>query len=450
MRTRLFVCCCIVAFAVSLVACDQPSDLDHDGVDDKDDNCLIVKNPDQRDSDGDGQGDACDQLNDGDGDGVADERDNCPGVKNSDQRDSDRDGLGDACDPLSDSDEDGIVDEHDNCPYLANPDQRDTDADGEGDLCDLVTAMPSAGALAAEVRSYAARSAQFTLDLFAVAPDSSFYAMGDDAFAIAAFEWPPASGVMHQFERVQTELVSQGAGAAHSTALLLDQSASVTRSDPQDARIVAAAAFMDNLSAGAEAGLVAYAADGSLPFSPITSYSDPQGNRFTMDADGFAGALYALAGLEGGSRPLYDAVRIAVDYTTQHAATTSRSVLVLTAGNDTASSYSLDQAVAHANDQGVTVHAVALSNGVDLAMLADLAGRTGGSISYASDARRLVSYYGAIGDLLSGAAQFYRTTWTLRLVGGNFELYAGYWIRAWVTIDTPDGSLRVPFRVDFE
>ena len=146
------------------MGCEVPGDFDHDGVDDKKDNCLIVKNPDQRDSDGDGQGDACDPFNDRDGDGVADARDNCPAVKNSDQRDGDRDGRGDACDDVTDSDEDGLPDESDNCPYLSNPDQRDTDGDGQGDVCDAVTAMASAGVWAAEVGSYEARSAVFTLD----------------------------------------------------------------------------------------------------------------------------------------------------------------------------------------------------------------------------------------------------------------------------------------------
>ena len=180
-----------------------------------------------------------------------------------------------------------------------------------------------------------------------------------------------------------TELVTQSSLGPHSTALLLDQSASIVRSDPNDARIVAAAAFMDSLSSGAEAGLVAYASGGSLPFSPVTSYSDPPGNRFTMDAEGFDGALNSLAALEGGSRPLYDAVRFAVDYTVQHAANTNRSVLVLTGGNDAGSTHSLDQAVERANQQGVTLHAVALSNNVNLAVLADMATRTGGSISRA-------------------------------------------------------------------
>lgn len=70
---------------------------------------------------------------DTDGDGVPDITDNCVNVANPDQKDSDGSGLGDAC---KDYDHDGIVNAYDNCPNVPNHDQLDTDGDGIGDVCD--------------------------------------------------------------------------------------------------------------------------------------------------------------------------------------------------------------------------------------------------------------------------------------------------------------------------
>jgi len=113
------------------------------------DNCPLVPNADQTNSDSDGRGDACDNCDlvanedqaDADGDGVGNACDNCPNDANPDQQDTDGDGLGDACDP--DSDNDGVLDEVDNCPLVANAAQTNTDknypspGDGpKGNACD--------------------------------------------------------------------------------------------------------------------------------------------------------------------------------------------------------------------------------------------------------------------------------------------------------------------------
>lgn len=117
----------------------QPVDTDGDGINDNNDNCPAIANPDQIDTDGDGIGDACD--NDDDDDGVADGPDNCPLTPNPDQQDADGDGIGDACDDDQgngdgDADGDGVDNDDDNCPTTPNPDQTDTDGDGVGDVCD--------------------------------------------------------------------------------------------------------------------------------------------------------------------------------------------------------------------------------------------------------------------------------------------------------------------------
>lgn len=106
------------------------------------DNCPDDYNPDQEDVDADGAGDACDDdafCSDPDGDvygvGVAClGADNCPSDFNPDQDDADGDGIGNACDADDDGDVVGDVD--DNCPADFNPGQEDADADGIGDACD--------------------------------------------------------------------------------------------------------------------------------------------------------------------------------------------------------------------------------------------------------------------------------------------------------------------------
>ncbi|XP_049787190.1 cartilage oligomeric matrix protein [Schistocerca cancellata] len=107
--------------------CDR--DADNDGIPNSPDNCPLVSNPNQEDSEengGDKQGDACD---------------NCPTIPNYDQEDVDKDGIGDACD--ADMDNDGIPNQYDNCPRKANSDQRDSDSDGIGDVCDNCPKIPN-------------------------------------------------------------------------------------------------------------------------------------------------------------------------------------------------------------------------------------------------------------------------------------------------------------------
>lgn len=73
----------------------KPSDTDQDGIPDERDNCVQVANPDQKDEDRNGRGDACDDF---DRDGVLNAQDNCPDDPNWDQKDTDGDGIGDVCD----------------------------------------------------------------------------------------------------------------------------------------------------------------------------------------------------------------------------------------------------------------------------------------------------------------------------------------------------------------
>lgn len=110
------------------------------------DNCPLVANKDQLDTNGNGIGDACDVAIDTDKDGIPDITDNCPLFASADQTDTDHDGLGNPCDPNDDNDKLPDVDPvtkklTDNCPDVANDDQADSDNDGIGDACDQDSKM---------------------------------------------------------------------------------------------------------------------------------------------------------------------------------------------------------------------------------------------------------------------------------------------------------------------
>lgn len=89
-------------------------------------------------ADNDGYSSSCTVEVDRYDDGLLDRRDNCLLMFNPTQHDTDRDGLGDTCDPESDRDGDGVSEDvdGDNCPGVANTNQADADNDGFGDLCD--------------------------------------------------------------------------------------------------------------------------------------------------------------------------------------------------------------------------------------------------------------------------------------------------------------------------
>jgi len=81
---------------------------------------------------------------DSDNDGVNDAEDNCPAVYNPDQPDSDGDGLGDACD--LDDDNDGVLDAADQC--LTTPSGAVVNAKGCAivDLCPCIYPWKNHGA----------------------------------------------------------------------------------------------------------------------------------------------------------------------------------------------------------------------------------------------------------------------------------------------------------------
>ena len=306
---------------------------------------------------------------------------------------------------------------------------------------------PSGGVLKSNVTSSSSSSATFTLDVFVVGSDSELLTLGNTDFSLDDGELGD-TGTHLDYSLTGVQLYRQRSAGPYSATFLLDQSGSITTTDPTDARIDAAKVFIRNLGSGDEVGLMAFASGGQLPYSPTTTWTY-RGQQFSSDPSAFHGALNSLTDKEGGGTPLYDASRAAVRYTETHANNTNRVVIVFTDGEDTASSTSLSDAIEYAKQRNIPLHTVALSRGVDIGVLSRMAGETGGSLTYATDARRLISYYGALGPYLSGAGRFYRTTWSVLARGGSFNFNRGNAMYDYIEIEIPGSNIYLPFRLTF-
>ena len=306
---------------------------------------------------------------------------------------------------------------------------------------------PSGGVLESNVTGFTSRSATFTLDVFVVGSDSELLTLTDTDFLLDDAELAKY-GTHLNYSLNSVQRYRQRSAGPYSAAFLLDQSGSIRSTDPTDARIDAAKVFIRSLGSGDEVGLMAFASNGRLPHSPVTTWLHG-GQRFSSSSSAFFGALNGLADLEDGGTPLYDASRTAVSYTSTHANNSNKVVIVFTDGEDTASSATLGSAIQYAKQLNIPLHTVALSRGVDIGVLSRMAAETGGSLTYATDARRLISYYGALGPYLSGTGTFYRTTWSLLARGGSFNFSRGSSIYDYIEIEIPGSNIHLPFRLSF-
>jgi PKD repeat protein len=251
--------------------------------------------------------------------------------------------------------------------------------------------------------------------------------------------------------------VAGGAPQPYAAVLMFDQSGSITRNDPTDARLFSAKEFLRNLG-GSDVGAMAAFADGEtagarIPVRPVTIY--PVGApAFFSDGTALFADLDSLSTLEGGGTPLYEAICRVMDFAVaQGPAGVRKAAVVFTDGRDepagVTTSYScrsLDAAVAKSASTGVDIFSIGLSGEVDGLALATLAEAGNGVFLFADDVTQLIPIYGSLGNLLSGSLTTYRLTYRISTeVADAFQ--AGRSVRGTLAVNAATTPINLPFVV---
>jgi hypothetical protein len=262
------------------------------------------------------------------------------------------------------------------------------------------------------------------------------------AFSIESFT-DDDSGETLTFARQSGAPLATTAKDPYSAYLMLDQSGSITTTDPGNLRLQAAKIFLGKLGTGDQVACGAFASAGSLPYD-ITHYQD-----FTTDGRSLFPTIDALAAKEGGGTPLYKATVAALRDVADKGPTANKAALIFTDGEDTGGGWTIDQVIAEAKRLGVPLHMVGLGRATKIDVLARMAYGTGGSYMQAIDAGQLIALYGNLGALLRGGTGGYRTRWTVTVTPGSFAGQSG-WFYTSVKVNTgPTGTVYVPIFVQY-
>lgn len=213
----------------------------------------------------------------------------------------------------------------------------------------------------------------------------------------------------------------------YAAGLMLDQSQSISGSDPTGARLFSAKAFLDSLGGGDHALLSVFANDGTntdalIPTQPLTIYPPFRDSTTADDAPSYYDTLDSLVDLVGGGTPLYESLDLLREEVVTDAtvpAGIAKAVVIFTDGEDTDCGGAntcrtrRDASIADAQADNLRVFTIGLSTGVDFEALAALANDTGGAFLFAESAEQLIPLYGTVGDLLSLSLPTYRLTFNV-------------------------------------
>lgn len=258
------------------------------------------------------------------------------------------------------------------------------------------------------------------------------YQLGKDNFSMDTVK---VGGNQFIFTNTATALSGGGSSGSYSALMLLDQSGSISSTDPLDHRLTAAKTFATNLGTGNNAWLWSFAS------SNFTRY----GNAFTGDTTTLLAQIENLRNKEGGGTPLYYSQYNAIQGCVDLGTGANKALLTFTDGEDTYGSYTSKQVSDFAVSKNVKLYNIGLGSSSPASLLQQaIDGR--GSFMFARDARQLISLFGNLGKLLDGSARFYNISWRASINGSG--AFSNGTFNTNLVIKTPyNQDIIVPLRV---
>jgi von Willebrand factor type A domain len=242
----------------------------------------------------------------------------------------------------------------------------------------------------------------------------------------------------------------------YAAALMMDQSGSISGSDPTGARLFSAKAFLNGLGAGDHILLSAFASGAAaIPTTPLTVYPPFRDATTLTSAPSYFSTLDSLAGLVGGDTPLYDALDSLRDQVVNNVSLPvgiAKSVVIFTDGDDTTCGSAAAcrtrraTSIQDANTDGLRIFTIGLTSSVDFEALGELANQTGGAFLFADNPEQLIPLYGSVGKLLSLSLPTYRLTWTVTSPTAN-AFQSGNALLGKVQVTAGGSTFDVPFIV---
>jgi len=285
----------------------------------------------------------------------------------------------------------------------------------------IIDGTPSVASMSGQSISFSADQLQFSVDLYVVNKNGQHVA----GLTRSNFSISKTSTLTYTLNDVKS--VGQTAKAGYSAMMLLDQSGSISSSDPNNLRIEASKIFIKSLGAKDNAALSSFS--GSSIFYHRGFSRDTLMPFKTLDS---------LRGRVGGGTPLYESAILATNYTALKAPNENKALLAFTDGEDTGYS-SIAAVIANSLKNNIPIYSIGLSNSVDEVVLSQMANETGGAFFWAKDAKQLVTSFGTLGNLLHGSARLYRTSWTVRRSSGTWRV--GDVVTGTIVITLPTGEL---------